>query len=122
MLLHAEINKAMTAHALWKERLLSAIDSGDSGYSPAIIAKDDHCEFGQWLYGPSVSEADRQNPYYGSVRQLHADFHKATAEIMLYALAGKKGMAHKMLGTGSHYASLSGELMRTLARWRDSGR
>jgi hypothetical protein len=119
MSLKAEIGRAISAHAEWKARLEGAIASGRCDVKPAEVRRDDLCELGQWLHGSAISEHDKASPYYESVKLLHADFHRGTAEILLFALVGKAEMARQLMGTGSHHASLSAELTRTLTRWRD---
>jgi hypothetical protein len=51
---------------------------------------------------------------------LHADFHKAAADVLELALAGKKEEAHAALARGSHFALLSSKLTTPMMEWKRS--
>jgi len=117
MSLQDEISKAIGAHALWKKRLISAIDTGESDFAPEKVCTDNQCEFGKWLYGATITAADKTGGDYDNVRKLHAEFHKIAADVLRLALSGKKAEARKLIDEGSRYAALSIELTRALLKW-----
>ncbi len=45
-----KVSAAIKAHFAWFDKFRSAIDSGKSEFIPAMVAKDNQCEFGKWIY------------------------------------------------------------------------
>jgi hypothetical protein len=117
MSLHDELKKAVAAHSLWKTRLAAAIDTGKSEYTSESIRTDNQCEFGKWLYGPTITATEKAGKHYEGVRKLHAEFHKLAGDVLKLALAGKKDEAHKMIESGP-FANLSADLTRAMMKWR----
>lgn len=112
-----QVQKAIAAHGIWKQRLKSAIESGQSTYTVAGVAQDDQCEFGKWLYGsPGLN---RSGSHFETVRQLHADFHKEVSAILAKALAGKRREALNDMGVGTRYGRISSQLTRELLQWNE---
>lgn len=111
-----EITRAITAHAMWKTRLLAAIDSGMTEIKPVNAAKDNLCEFGQWLYGATVPAAARGSADYEIVRGLHADFHKCAARVLQYVVGGQTAQAKALMA--SEYARISDDLTAAMTKWR----
>ena len=62
------INKGISAHGMWKQRLLDAIKTGQSEWSPANVKQDNQCEFGKWLY--SCSAEVKNSPHYNEIKDL----------------------------------------------------
>lgn len=120
MSLQEEIKKAIGAHGLWKARLVAAIETGKSEFVPEKVCTDNQCDFGKWLYGVTITSADKTGSHYESVRKLHAEFHKIAAKILELALAGKKDEAKKMMDPGSEFASLSSKLTVAMTQWAGS--
>ncbi|MEI7741996.1 MAG: CZB domain-containing protein [bacterium] len=108
--LRQEINNAITAHGLWRAHLQEAIDDGTSEYSPAIIATDDHCDFGKWLQ-KEISPELKNSPSYSDIVKQHAAFHKEAAKILELALAGDKHAAMARMDSLSEFLSLSASLI-----------
>jgi hypothetical protein len=120
MSLHDEIEKAIGAHGMWKTRLNDAIETGKSEFAPEKVCTDNQCEFGKWLYGATITAADKVGDHYEGIRKLHAEFHKITGDVLKLALEGKKAEAQKLVGTGGRFANLSAELTRAMMKWSDS--
>ncbi len=114
--LRARIEAAIAAHAEWKSRLLVAIDTGTAEITVDVARADDRCAFGQWLVGASPEV--RADPYYPEVKRLHAEFHRAAAEVLADALAGRRREAEAGLGIGSPFARISSQLVQRLVDWR----
>ena len=117
MSLQEEIKKAIGAHGMWKSRLISAIKTGKSDFTPAKVCTDNQCDFGHWLYGATIAAADKASPSYETVRKLHGEFHKIAGNILSLALSGKKEEAEKLMETGSPFAKLSAELTQAMMTW-----
>ena len=114
-----EIIKAIEAHWKWKMRLRSAIDSGKSDANPVEVAKDNFCDFGQWLYGSTIPITARASVDYASVRKLHADFHKCAANVLECVAKGQKAQADALM-TGE-YAEVSVALTAAMMKWKAAG-
>ena len=115
MSVHEEINRAIAAHGMWKSRLLGAIQTGKSEYSPSTVQRDDQCDFGKWLRNGSAEL--KTSPHYRKCCDLHSQFHKAAGSVLTLALAGKKAEASKAIEPGSQFANLSGSLVTELMAW-----
>ncbi|MCS6959131.1 MAG: CZB domain-containing protein [Pseudanabaenaceae cyanobacterium SKYGB_i_bin29] len=109
-----QIFAALAAHTAWKERLYKAIDSGIIDPPPSVIELDNACVFGKWLYGNEIPAAIKLTAQYEAVRQIHAQFHKLTAQIALLAVTGNKEKAKELLSDGSEYIQLSDRLRSAL--------
>lgn len=117
MSLHDEISKAIGAHGMWKTRLNTAIATGKSEFMPEKVCVDNQCDFGKWLYGASLTGADKHDPHYEKVRTLHAEFHKLAANVLTLALEGKKEEAKKLVEPSGRFAGLSAELTMAMMDW-----
>jgi hypothetical protein len=117
--LSEEIDKAIGAHGMWKNRLNQAIQTGSSDYTVAGVKPDDLCAFGKWLHGlpPSVKGAQS----WKDIRALHAEFHAEAARVLDLALDGKKVEATSGLATGSKFADISAKLTTAMMKWKRTG-
>jgi hypothetical protein len=118
MSLQDEITQAIGAHGMWKTRLRCAIDTGKTDTNDTNVGKDDQCEFGQWLYGPTIDAATKTSGDFREVQKLHAEFHKAAAHVLKIALEGNKAEAEKMLALGSVFNDASARLTAAMMHWR----
>lgn len=110
-----QITAAIAAHGKWKTRLKSAIGQGTSEFSPATVRLDNACDFGKWLR--SAGPEARKSEHFHHAVALHAEFHKAAADVLALALAGKKDEAEAKLDLGGEFAHLSAELTREMSAW-----
>jgi hypothetical protein len=109
----AKIDAAIAAHGQWITRLHTAIREGTSDFKPAVVATDNACEFGKWLYGDFPAEL-KGTPVFEAIRQAHADFHKTAAGILTLALQGRKAEALALLEPRSEFMTQSGRLVLKL--------
>lgn len=110
-----EIQLAIGAHGLWKQRLSSAIATGKSEFSPDDIRRDGLCDFGKWLH--SLPESDRASELWKKVHSLHERFHLESAGVLEAALAGRKEEAAAAMAQGSAYALVSMRLTAAMMEW-----
>jgi hypothetical protein len=110
------IEAAISAHAEWKKRLENAAQTGQSEFDPKVVAVDDACPFGKWLYG--LRGADASTADYATVKQAHAEFHRAAAGVLTTALAGRKAQALEQLAFSGDYSRTSGRLVLALRGWQ----
>ncbi len=118
MSLKDEIAKALGAHGQWKARLSTAIDSGKVEAKVEDVRKDNLCPFGQWLYGTTITAADKGSPHYETVRKLHANFHETAAEVLSLVAAGKAAEAKSLMGIAGKYSKASAELSSAMTKWQ----
>jgi len=111
-----EINKAVGAHGIWKNRLKSAIDTGKSDVTPEVAAADNKCAFGKWLHG--LPEEMQNSPRCQNVKDLHACFHREAASILDLALSGEKEKAADSLADGSAFSDTSTQLTEAMMEWK----
>jgi hypothetical protein len=111
-----EIDQAIAAHGLWKQRLHSAVTKGASVFRLAQVQVDNGCDFGKWFY--DLPEAVQETEPGQSIRQLHAAFHMEAARILLLALNGHVAEAEQALAPGNLYARLSEQLTMALTGWK----
>jgi len=113
----AALTAAIAAHGAWKRRLAAAITSGTDVSTPDRVRVDNACDFGKWLYGADL--ATRTDPHYAEIKDLHAQFHRAAADVLAMALAGRKTDAQKATTPGSTFASISGQLTTRMMAWNE---
>lgn len=118
MSLKDAISKGIGAHGMWKQRLISAINTGQSEWTPAVVCQDNQCEFGKWLH--ACTAQDKASPHFNEVKKLHAQFHTEAAEVLKLALAGNKTDASKAIDSGSKYHTISSSLTKEMMAWRNN--
>lgn len=107
---------ALSKHVCCKEMLRQAIDTGVCEPSSCLIADEQMCEFGQWLYSSDCPEEIKVSASYDTTRKVHADFHTAAAEIMKLAEIGEKEQARQMIVEGN-YPIQANNLKREIMNW-----
>ena len=112
-----EIDAAISAHEMWKVRLAEAIESHAIDLPIDRICRDDCCEFGAWLYSDSITPTEKSSQRYKLVRHLHADFHKAAAEVAEFALAGQAVSAKNLMSETGRFSVVSKRLLAALNDW-----
>jgi hypothetical protein len=117
MITRESIESGLAAHALWKKRLLEAIEKGRSDFQVATVRKDNACDFGKWLHG--LPAEDRSGEDFRKVLELHAEFHRAAGDILALAVEGKKEEARKQLEYGGAYGHVSGKLILAMNGWKE---
>lgn len=104
---------AVEAHIKWKVRLSDYIEGTSSEkLDPAIIACDDRCDLGKWIYANLDSFKDSQT--FLAVRHDHAEFHKTAAGIVELCHSGKQQMAAENLR--GHYSRISRKVVSGIVR------
>jgi hypothetical protein len=117
--LQEQLQKAITAHGVFKVRIGQMVDAGTPDMTAQVAGADNQCPFGQWLYG-GIDPSAKSSPHYQTVKDLHATFHKAAAEVVALSLARKRGEAAAAMEMGSTFKQASGKLVIALSTWSDS--
>jgi chromosome segregation ATPase len=109
---------AVTAHGAWKARLMEIVYTGASDLDASVVARDDACPLGVWIYQES-SPMDRVSPHYEVIRGLHALFHELASTTMRQALGNQRTQATEAVSFGGTFDVLSAELVGAINAWRD---
>jgi hypothetical protein len=112
----AALDHEIAAHAKWKFRLREAIKTGLSEWTVDTVRPDNLCEFGKWL--DALPLPMRMSHDWREAKALHAQFHRAAAEVLKSALAGDKTGAEAAMAPGGAYADVSTKLVRGLTEWK----
>lgn len=110
------ITAGIAAHGMWKQRLIDAINTGKSAWTPATVQLDNQCEFGKWLH--SCPPSQRSPAHYAKIKELHALFHQEAAKVLELALKGKKSAAETAISATSKYREYSAALTREMMAWK----
>jgi methyl-accepting chemotaxis protein len=113
------LDKAIAAHGMWKRRLKSAMNSGQSDVTPQVVAADNNCEFGKWLYGNGVrlSPAEKGTDFE-MVKKLHADFHRCASDTLGKALKGDRQGCDCDMGLSGRFSDASAKLTGAMMSWK----
>lgn len=110
-----DIVSAIEAHVRWKIRLEAHINgTSTENLDPDTVCKDDQCVLGKWIHGGGRIKYG-STPLFDSLEKVHADFHRAAADIIRMANDGDKPGALAMLNEG-RYAKCSYAVKTDLAR------
>lgn len=91
------IDKAVTAHSLWRSKLRDAINTGVVP-DENTVGVDNLCDLGKWIYGEGVKYSSL--PEYAEVKSLHQKFHQTAGATIRLIKSGKKPEALKSLDAG----------------------
>ncbi|MDQ7075021.1 MAG: CZB domain-containing protein [Gammaproteobacteria bacterium] len=114
---HDEIDKAISAHGMWKHKLRKAIDCGVCDSTPDRVTMDNNCAFGKWLH-ERIDAHDKGSSYYSEIVDLHAQFHREAGAILGLVLEGDNAAASSRMTLTSTFSTLSGNLTRTMKAWQ----
>jgi hypothetical protein len=107
--------RIITAHVEWKLRLQKFLDgTSTETLDPAVIAVDNRCELGKWIY--SVGTSFKNSTNYTTVKESHAHFHKVAATIVSHHLHGDTQAAQSLLN--GDYSQLSDTLKKNILKLR----
>jgi hypothetical protein len=107
-------HSAITSHQNWKARFRAMIESGISeALNPEVIAQDNQCAVGKWIYGPA-KEKYGNHPLYEKLRGDHAFFHTCASRVLVMIIRGEKQKALQEIEKGA-YARASNDVIMDLA-------
>lgn len=96
---------AIKAHAGWKMKLKSYLNSPDQSLNPEDVGSDSRCDLGKWIHGEGTQFSCHAE--YAVLKDEHARFHRAAAEIVRKANGGQNVTAEVALGAASPFALAS---------------
>lgn len=108
---------ATNAHKAWKKRLHDCISGSCNTLDPAVIALDNRCDLGKWLYGirdshPALSADTRR--LFTRLLEEHAAFHQVAASVAQQAMDNHQKEAMQQMQAGGDYARVSNQVIGTL--------
>ena len=109
-----KIQIAIEAHFRWFDHLKNAIATQKSEFKPEMVAQDNQCELGKWIYTDLKALCNEQ--IYTEIMVSHANFHKKASEALTLALQGKIKDAEERIAFGSELLKLSGKLVLLLKK------
>ena len=100
-----ELDNAILAHHVWKDRLKQAISS-KTPLDAVAMARDDCCEIGQWLHG-ELGLRYRHLPQFSTLLARHRLFHVEAGRVAEAINAQNYVDATHMMHGGTPFASAS---------------
>ena len=108
------LDTAVAAHAEWKIKLRTAIESGQT-LDASSIAADNCCELGRWLHGDAKRLLGTRPEYQDSLA-CHAAFHREAGRVAQVINNRQADQARAMLEPGGAYAVASSAVGLALTR------
>ena len=110
--------QAVAAHEEWKRTFERAVRNGGGDFQVEAVRVDDRCPLGIWLHGDARQEV--ANPTAsGMLRDIHAEFHTAAADVLALALDDRVREAVHGMGGGTQYGQWSAMLLHALNRYAE---
>jgi len=107
-------HSAIISHQNWKARFRAMIETGiTEALNPEVIAQDNQCAVGKWIYGPA-KEKYGNHPLYEKLRGDHAFFHTCASRVLVMIIRGEKQKALQEIEKGA-YARASNDVIMDLA-------
>lgn len=103
---------AIKAHSAWKMKLSIYLKNPDKSLKADEVCKDDRCDLGKWIYGEG--EKYKALPEFSTLKSKHADFHRAAADVIKMADAGKSTSEETQLGGSSAFSQASTAVISAL--------
>ena len=100
-----DFDEAIKAHSSWKLKLSVYLAKPDGSLKASEIQLDNKCALGQWIYGEGSKWSAL--PEYATLKQEHARFHKAAAQVVTKADSGQNVSEETALGTQSEFSVAS---------------
>jgi hypothetical protein len=113
-----QIERAISAHGVFKFKLSHMVEAATSEMTPITVAADDQCPVGEWLRY-ALDDSVRGTAHYAKVRELHATFHQAAGEVASLAAARRRTEALEAMELTSTFKRASDQLIAALEAWAD---
>lgn len=100
-----DLDGAQKAHETWRTDFAQAIENKEH-LDTKMIAMDNHCELGHWLYGEARRTFER-SPEFKAVVRAHKKFHLETSRLAGMVNAGRYDDAKAEFEDGSRCSKAS---------------
>jgi hypothetical protein len=94
------LDRAVTAHNLWKSRLRAAIEGGKVPDETEVQA-DNLCDLGKWIHSRDSAQY-QATPEFINLKSKHAQFHAAASEVVRIIKRRDTAKALAELNTGTY--------------------
>ena len=109
-----DFDEAIAAHSAWKAKLKSYLQKPDKSLDANRVAMDDQCKLGQWLHADGAKFSGA--PEFKELKNQHANFHRAAADLIKRANAGEQVAEEAALGANSPFTKLSAEVVQLILK------
>jgi Chemoreceptor zinc-binding domain len=106
------LDEAIIAHTEWRLKVVSYVLSPDRSLSASVAESPNECELGKWI--KSEGKKYSNLPEFATLVSSHTSFHKAAAEVIKRADAGKLVTEVIVRGAKSEFAAASSTVLRSL--------
>jgi methyl-accepting chemotaxis protein len=107
-----DFKQAVAAHVAWKMKLEHYLARPGGSLDHLVVASEDSCSLGKWIQEQEKTNAS--DPNFRALREEHARFHRAAAEIVRRADLGEKVTAEIALGAKSGFGLTSGRVVQLI--------
>lgn len=107
---------AIRAHSAWKTKLSAYLNNPDGSLKPEEIEPDNACALGQWIHEEGIAHSGDSD--YQELKKIHANFHKAAAEVVRRADSGEAVAEDVALGATSDFAKHSSAIVSGIMKLR----
>ena len=107
-----DLNEAIRKHARWKARFQQAVSAGEP-MDAAVLAKDNQCDLGKWLYGEAQALYGMR-PAHALCLARHAATHVEAARVAAVLNAQCRDEARRMLADGLSFSQASSAFILAL--------
>ena len=107
-----DLNEAIRKHARWKAWFQQAVSDGEP-MDAAILAKDNQCDLGKWLYGEAQALYGMR-PAHALCLTRHAAIHVEAARIAAVLNAQCRDEAERMMADGLSFSQASSAFILAL--------
>jgi methyl-accepting chemotaxis protein len=104
---------AREKHAEWRFRFKTAIKNHEA-LDVEMIARDDCCDLGKWLYGEARAKYSRRKNYHECIDR-HRDFHVEAGKVAVMINDKKFEAAMNAMSLGTGFSRASGALVGALS-------
>jgi len=113
-------DQAISAHSQWKQTLTSYVAKPDGSMKPSDVQADNRCDLGKWLYGEG--EQYKTLAEYLTLKEEHAKFHKAAAEIIRRADLKEDVSKELTIGQKSDFLLASSNVISAITSMREKAK
>jgi hypothetical protein len=114
--LEEQIQKAISAHGVYKFKLAHMVEAETGDIKPPTAAADNLCPVGQWLY-EGLPPSERTGERYRTVVDLHARFHRSAGEVAALSLSRRRTEALEAMELTSSFKRISDQLVAAMEAW-----
>ncbi len=86
---------AANAHTAWRNRLYAFVEGRGESLDAAVVASDNRCALGGWIYGPGKNFS--QCSEYEELKSAHNAFHRCAGKVVQLSKTGRSEDARRTL-------------------------